>query len=117
GSGNETSSTSASTSASTSGMPTGPGTADSTGDPPATGSSDGSSSGEGSSEGDGSSSSTGEAAHGCDSAEPQLGIWTTEETALACAMSPLPSVAPSPTNAFADVEAAAELGQQLYFEA
>lgn len=63
-----------------------------------------------------SSSSTGEAAFGCDAAAPQLGDWSAEETAMACAMSPLPAVPASPTNAYADVAAAATLGQQFYFE-
>jgi len=63
-----------------------------------------------------SGSSTGQGAAGCESAEPQLGQWTPEETALACAMSPVPALPPSPTNAMADDDAAAVLGQQLYFE-
>lgn len=74
----------------------------------------GSSTGEESSTG--GSSSTGEAQLGCDAADPQIGIWTAEESALACAMSPLPAVPSSPTNAFADDAAAATLGQQFYFE-
>ena len=53
---------------------------------------------------------------GCGADEPQLGSWTTEESALACEMSPLPDVPASPTNAFADDAAAATLGQQFYFE-
>lgn len=81
---------------------------------------DGSSSDDGSSDDDGSSSdssSTGEVALGCDADEPQIGAWTVEQTALACAMSPLPDVPASPTNAVADDDGAATLGQKFYFEA
>lgn len=47
---------------------------------------------------------------------PQLGIWTTEQSTMACAMSPLPETPASPTNAYADDATAATLGQQFYFE-
>jgi cytochrome c peroxidase len=77
-----------------------------------TGSTGSASSGEDSSGG----SSSGEPVLGCDAAEPLLGRWSAEESALACAMSPLPAVPASPTNAFADDAAAATLGQKFYFE-
>jgi cytochrome c peroxidase len=63
-----------------------------------------------------SDSSTGNPELGCDAAEPRIGIWSPEETALACAMSPLPALPASPTNGFADDDAAATLGQKFYFE-
>ena len=107
-----TGTTSDSTSDTTPGTTSGsPSTSSSTGEPDP-GTSTGSSSGDGSSTG----GSTGATELGCDATEPQIGIWTPEETALACAMSPLPDVPASPTNAFADDDAAATLGQKFYFE-
>jgi cytochrome c peroxidase len=67
-------------------------------------------------DGSSGSSSSGGGALGCDAARPQIGLWTPEETAIACGMSPLPELPASPTNAFADDDAAATLGQQFYFE-
>lgn len=90
---------------------------DTTGNPDADTSSGSSSADDGSSSSEDGASSTGAAELGCDAAEPQIGLWSPEETALACAMSPLPTVPASPTNAFADDAAAATLGQQFYFEA
>lgn len=83
--------------------------ADSSGDTTGSDSSDSSDSSD-------ASDSSGAGAQGCETDEPQLGLWTTEETAVACEMSPLPALPPSPTNAYADDDAAAELGQQFYFE-
>jgi cytochrome c peroxidase len=63
-----------------------------------------------------SSSSTGEVELGCDAEAPQIGSWTSQESAIACSMSPLPELPASPTNAFADDPGAAILGQKFYFE-
>jgi cytochrome c peroxidase len=45
-----------------------------------------------------------------------LGILNADESSTACSMSPLPELPDSPTNAVADDDAAATLGQKFYFE-
>lgn len=66
----------------------------------------------------GSAGSAGEAGNGGEAGDGEEPVVLTDaERAIAATLSPLPDVPPDPTNAYADDEGAAALGQMLFFDA
>jgi len=64
----------------------------------------------------GGNAGTGAGATGGAAGDPLLGVLTTMEVAKAHTLSPLPTVPANATNQYADNEAAATLGQKLFFD-